>query len=105
MKVNGYPARLEADLSAPDAAPISILRALGDGGLVEHMPGVLVATSDMWMTNTTVIVNGSRSLVVDAGLLPGALRALEDESPTGPASRRWSMAARSVSPGASSPTA
>jgi glyoxylase-like metal-dependent hydrolase (beta-lactamase superfamily II) len=49
------------------------------GRLVEHVPGVLVATSDMWMTNTTVVVAGSRCLVIDAGLLPGELRALEDE--------------------------
>jgi glyoxylase-like metal-dependent hydrolase (beta-lactamase superfamily II) len=47
--------------------------------LVERAPGVLVATSDMWMTNTTVVVTGSRCLVIDAGLLPGELRALEDE--------------------------
>ena len=31
------------------------------------------------MTNTTVVVAGSRCLVIDAGLLPGELRALEDE--------------------------
>lgn len=49
------------------------------GRLVEHLPGVLVATSDMYMTNTTVVVNGSRCLVIDAGLLPGELRALESE--------------------------
>jgi hydroxyacylglutathione hydrolase len=49
------------------------------GRLVEHMPGVLVATSDMWITNTTVVVAGSRCLVIDAGLLHGELRALEDE--------------------------
>jgi hydroxyacylglutathione hydrolase len=33
----------------------------------------------MWMTNTTVVVAGSRCLVIDAGLLPAELRALEDE--------------------------
>jgi glyoxylase-like metal-dependent hydrolase (beta-lactamase superfamily II) len=47
--------------------------------LIEHVPGVLVATSDMYMTNTTVVVAGSRCLVIDAGLLPGELRALEAE--------------------------
>jgi glyoxylase-like metal-dependent hydrolase (beta-lactamase superfamily II) len=52
---------------------------IASGRLREHAPGVLVATSDVWMTNTTVIVAGSRCLVIDAGLLPGELRALEDE--------------------------
>jgi hydroxyacylglutathione hydrolase len=52
---------------------------VSSGRLQERAPGVLVATSDMYMTNTTVVVAGSRCLVIDACLLPGELRALEDE--------------------------
>ncbi len=33
----------------------------------------------MWMTNTTVVVSGAQCLVIDPGLLPGELRALEKE--------------------------
>jgi glyoxylase-like metal-dependent hydrolase (beta-lactamase superfamily II) len=41
-------------------------------------PDVLVQTSDIYMTNTTVIVGGSRCLLIDPGLLPTDLMALEE---------------------------
>lgn len=47
--------------------------------LVEHAPGVLVRTSDIYMTTTTVIVAGPRCLLIDPALLPGELLALEEE--------------------------
>jgi hydroxyacylglutathione hydrolase len=47
--------------------------------LRELAEGVLVATSDMYMLNTTVIVAGSRCLVVDPGLLPAELHGLGAE--------------------------
>ena len=47
--------------------------------LRELVPGVLVATSDMYMLNTTVIVAGPRCLVVDPGLLPAELHGLAAE--------------------------
>ena len=40
-------------------------------------PDVLVQTSDVYMTNTTVVVSGSRCLLIDPGLLPSDLQALE----------------------------
>ena len=47
--------------------------------LVEHAPGVLVRTSDIYMTTTTVIVAGRHCLLIDPALLPGELLALEEE--------------------------
>src|SRR5712692_9103403 len=52
---------------------------MSPGRLWEHTPRAMVGTSDVWMTNTTVIAAGSRCLVIDAALLPGDLRALEEE--------------------------
>lgn len=37
----------------------------------------MVATSDMYMTNTTVVISGWRCLLIDPALLPGELAALE----------------------------
>lgn len=45
--------------------------------LVGHAPNVMVATSDMYMTTTTVITAGRRCLLIDPALLPGELAALE----------------------------
>lgn len=44
--------------------------------LREVAPNVLVATSDMYMLNSTVVVAGSRCLLIDPGLLPGELHSL-----------------------------
>ena len=47
--------------------------------LREVAPNVLVATSDMYMLNTTVVTAGSRCLLIDPGLLPGELHSLDTE--------------------------
>lgn len=49
------------------------------GRLVVCAPNVMVATSDMYMTNTTVVVAGRRCLLIDPALLPGELAALESD--------------------------
>ena len=54
-----------------------MLAAMPDARLRQVAPDVLVQTSDMYMTNTTVVVSGSWCLVIDPGLLPSDLRALE----------------------------
>jgi len=47
--------------------------------LKQHAPNVMVATSEMYMTNTTVVTAGSRCLLIDPALLPGELAALESD--------------------------
>lgn len=47
--------------------------------LRELAAGVLVATSDMYLTNTTAVVHGREALLVDPGVLPGELGRLAEE--------------------------
>ena len=49
------------------------------GRLQVCAPNVMVATSDMYMTNTTVVTSGRRCLLIDPALLPGELAALESD--------------------------
>ena len=59
------------------------MRVVGDsavgarhGRLQVYAPNVMVATSGMYMTNTTVVAAGKRCLLIDPALLPGELAAL-----------------------------
>ena len=49
------------------------------GRLRKLAPEVYVATSDMYMTNTIVVAANDRCLLIDAALLPGELKALEND--------------------------
>jgi glyoxylase-like metal-dependent hydrolase (beta-lactamase superfamily II) len=47
--------------------------------LRELAPGVLVATSDLYLTNSTLIVHEDRALLIDPAVLPSELEQLADE--------------------------
>lgn len=45
----------------------------------EAMPGVLLATADIYMTNSTAVVHEDRVLLIDPALLPSELAQIADE--------------------------